>query len=102
MLNDGNLSAFACEMVSFMLRYNPQIDYVTFSEDPSFVRQVRRYESVKYASELEQLTLKIVELENRVATGGGGSGLGTGHIDETFIEARIHDKVREAVELSAI
>ena len=36
----------------------------------------------------------MAELEAR---GGGG---GSGHIDETFLEARIHDKVREQVELS--
>lgn len=99
MLEDADLSAQACEFISFLMRYNPQIDYVTFSDDAEFVRRVRRFEGVKYAAELEQLTIKIVELENRQALGGGGSG---GHVDDVFLEARIHDKVREAVESSAI
>jgi len=93
---DTSLSSLACDMVSFMLRYNPQIDYVTFSTNADFVRQIRRYENVKYANELEHLTIKIADLDRRV---GGGAG---GHIDETYLEARIHDKVREAVELSAL
>ena len=59
---------------------------------------IRRYEDVKYASELENLTLKIAEIE-RLATRGGAAAAGAGgQIDETFLEARIHDKVREAVE----
>ena len=78
-----------------MLRYNPQIDYVDFSNDAGFVRMIRRYEDVKYASELENLTLKITEVERLSLSGRGGMG---GQIDETYLEARIHDKVREAVE----
>ena len=50
------LSTLACDIISFMLRYNPQIDYVDFSNDAGFVRMIRRYEDVKYASELEKLT----------------------------------------------
>lgn len=84
-------------MISFMLRYNPQIDYVTFSDNAEFVRKIRRYEDVKYAIELENLTHKITEVESKQMTGGG-----SGHLDQTYIEARIHDKVREAVELSAL
>ena len=60
---------------------------------------IRRYEDVKYARELENLTLKIAEVERY--SGRGGVGVG-GQIDETYLEARIHDKVREAVELSAL
>lgn len=82
-----------------MLRYNPQIDYVTFSTDAEFVRTIRRYENVKYASELEQLTLKIAEVERLTLDGRGGMG---GQINETYLEARIHDKVRQAVENSAL
>lgn len=82
-----------------MLRYNPQIDYVSFSTDAEFVRTIRRYENVKYASELEQLTLKIAEVERLTLDGRGGM---SGQIDETYLEARIHDKVREAVEHSAL
>ena len=57
-----------------MLRYNPQIDYVTFSLDPEFVRTIRRFENVKYASELEQLTIKIAEVERNMLDGRGGMG----------------------------
>ena len=89
------LSTLACDIISFMLRYNPQIDYVDFSNDAGFVRMIRRYEDVKYASELENLTLKITEVERLSLSGRGGMG---GQIDETYLEARIHDKVREAVE----
>jgi len=39
----------------------------------------------------------MAELEGRLGAGGAG-----GHIDETFLEARIHDKVREAIELNAV
>ena len=49
----AELSSLACNIISFMLRYNPQIDYVTFSTDAEFVRTIRRYENVKYAGELE-------------------------------------------------
>ena len=59
---------------------------------------IRRYEDVKYARELENLTLKIAEVERYSSRGG----IGGGQIDETYLEARIHDKVREAVELSAL
>ena len=92
------MSTLACDIISFMLRYNPQIDYVDFSTDAAFVRMIRRYEDVKYARELENLTLKIAEVERFSGRGAGGGG----QIDETYIEARIHDKVREAVELSAL
>ena len=94
----SELSTLACDIISFMLRYNPQIDYVDFSSDSGFVRMIRRYEDVKYARELETLTLKIAEVERYSSRGG----IGGGQIDETYLEARIHDKVREAVELSAL
>lgn len=43
-----------------MLRYHRQIDYGDFTEDPFAIQMLRRYENVKYASELESLT-KVVE-----------------------------------------
>ena len=66
---------------------------MTFSEDPSFVRIIRRFENVKYANELEQLTVKMAELERTVENVRGNSGMG-GQLDDTYLEARIHDKVR--------
>ena len=95
----ADLSSLACNIISFMLRYNPQIDYVTFSLDPEFVRTIRRFENVKYASELEQLTIKIAEVERNMLDGRGGMG---GQIDDTYLEARIHDKVREEVSHTAL
>lgn len=93
----SELSTLACDIISFMLRYNPQIDYVDFSNDAGFVRMIRRYEDVKYANELENLTLKIAEIERFATRGTGGA-----QVDDTYLEARIHDKVREAVEQSAL
>ena len=92
--DSADLSSMACNIISFLLRYNPQIDYVSFSTDPEFVRTIRRFENVKYAAELEQLTIKIAEVERLVVDSRGGMG---GQIDDTYLEARIHDKVREAV-----
>lgn len=40
--------------------------------------------------------MKIVELENKVLAGGGGGG------SDAYLESRIHDKVREAIENSAL
>ena len=74
---------------------------MTFSEDPSFVRIIRRFENVKYANELEQLTVKMAELERTVENVRGNSGMG-GQLDDTYLEARIHDKVRQAVEQTAL
>ena len=97
--DSADLSSMACNIISFLLRYNPQIDYVSFSTDPEFVRTIRRFENVKYAAELEQLTIKIAEVERLVVDSRGGMG---GQIDDTYLEARIHDKVREAVQMSAL
>ena len=46
------------------------------------------------------ILLQISELQKR-GPGGGGVGAG-GSVDDTYLEARIHDKVREAVENSAV
>ena len=70
----SEMSSLACDIISFMLRYNPQIDYVDFSSDAGFVRMIRRYEDVKYARELENLTLKIAEVERFSGRGGGIGG----------------------------
>ena len=40
------------------------------------------------------MTIKIAEVERLVVDSRGGMG---GQIDDTYLEARIHDKVREAV-----
>jgi len=53
-------AAVGLELSSFLLRYHSDIDYNDFSDDPAAVKKLRRYEGVKYAAELEQLT-KIVE-----------------------------------------
>lgn len=45
----GNLSSLAASIVVFLMRYNQDIDYVTFSQDAGFVRTMRRFESMAYA-----------------------------------------------------
>ena len=45
--------------------------------------------------------MQISELQKR-GPGGAGGGAGGGNVDDTYLEARIHDKVREAVEQSAV
>ena len=41
--SDKDLSALACKAISFLMRYNVDLDYFTFSKDANFVRAVRRF-----------------------------------------------------------
>ena len=92
---DADVSSIACSIISFYMRYNPQVDYGDFGRSAEFIKMLRRYDGVKYAAELESLTVKIVELERYVTSGRGGGG---SQLDNNYLEARIHDKVREAIE----
>ena len=71
--SDKQMSAEACEFASFLLRYHQDIDYSSFSNDSGVVTKLRRYEQLKYSSELEMLSnhfedcqRRIVEVEQKV------------------------------------
>lgn len=93
---NSELSSAANDFMTLILRYSPELDYADFSTELEFIRTMRRFETVKYASELESLTLRLIEMERKAEQGGGGN------VDNVYLEARIHDKVREAVEQSAL
>ncbi len=46
------------------MRYNRNIDYGHFSEEPLAIQRLRRYEDVKYAAEIEALSKNFERLEN--------------------------------------
>ena len=52
----------ACEFASFLLRYHSSIDYADFSDDPTITTILRRYEQIKYSSELELLGKNVETL----------------------------------------
>ena len=53
----------ACEFASFLLRYHQNIDYSDFSKDPEIAIILRRYEQIKYSSELELLGKTVESLQ---------------------------------------
>lgn len=53
------------ELASFLLRYHVEIDYGDFSDDPYTIQRLRRYEDVKYASEVEGVTKALEQLSDR-------------------------------------
>lgn len=68
------VSSFACNIISFYMRYYVQVDYGDFGKSPEFIKLMRRFDGVKYASEMEDLTIKIAELERFIIEGRGGGG----------------------------
>ena len=90
------VSSLACDILSFWMRYNVQIDFVDFSAAPEFVRTIRRFQQVNQAKEMEDLTRLIVSVKQKVDMGGGSN------YDSAYIESRIHDKVREALAIQGM
>ena len=54
------------ELASFMLRYHIDIDYMDFTDDFVAIRVLRRYEDVKYAAEIENVTKTVEQLSDRL------------------------------------
>lgn len=52
---DKDEAETAKEFASFILRYHEHVDYGDFAEDPAAIQRLRRYENVKYASEIQVL-----------------------------------------------
>jgi len=49
-----------------MLRYHIEIDYMDFTDDFVAIRVLRRYEDVKYAAEIENVTKTVEQLSDRL------------------------------------
>lgn len=49
-------SSLGLEFASFLLRYHVTLDYGDFTDDPFCIQKLRRYEDVKYATEVENVT----------------------------------------------
>lgn len=58
-------SALGLEFASFLLRYHVTLDYGDFTDDPFCIQKLRRYEDVKYATEVENVTKAFEELSAR-------------------------------------
>ena len=56
----------ACEFASFLLRYHSTFDYSDFSDDTTISTILRRYEQIKYSSELELLGKTVESLQRKV------------------------------------
>ena len=48
-----------------MMRYHVDLDYGDFTEDAFCIQKLRRYEDVKYATELETVTKAFEALSER-------------------------------------
>lgn len=53
------------EFASFILRYHVGLDYGDFTDDAYCIQKLRRYEDVKYATEVENVTKAFEELSER-------------------------------------
>ena len=53
------------ELASFLLRYHADIDYGDFTDDPFCIQKLRRYEDVKYAAEVEEITKSLEALTDK-------------------------------------
>ena len=58
-------SALGLEFASFLLRYHVTLDYGDFTDDPFCIQKLRRYEDVKYATEVENVTKAFEQLSAR-------------------------------------
>ena len=63
--SDNQESQISLEFASFLLRYHVDIDYGDFTEDAFCIQKLRRYEDVKYATELETITKAFEALSER-------------------------------------
>ena len=64
--SNKTISEESCEFASFLLRYHQDIDYNSFSNDANIVTKLRRYEQLKYSSELEMLGKNFENVQQRL------------------------------------